>query len=253
MSITLQSVEPPRPPGVRHGFTGRAGGVSVGPLASLNLALRGAETPSALRENWTRALTATGLDGDVERVAILDQVHGDEVVVVEDGAGPLSVVARADAALTCVPGVCVAVRVADCVPILLAAGEWVGAVHAGWRGVASGIAPAAVRRLAERAAVASADVVVAIGPRISAARYEVGREVVQAIAATGVPLDRFRTTGPRGRPHVDLGGAVAAQLEAVGVERIDLISACTATPGFFSHRHDGPQTGRQAALIARWR
>ena len=104
-------------PGLAHAFSTREGGVSPEPQDSLSLALRGAGTPDQVRENWARFLAPHPVDG----LAICDQVHGDGVVVVDRGQGPLRTVAQGDALVTTTPGVWLAVRTADCVPILLAA------------------------------------------------------------------------------------------------------------------------------------
>jgi YfiH family protein len=144
------------------------------------------------------------------------------------------------------------VRTADCVPVLLAAPGGVGVAHAGWRGAALGVVPAAVRALCEATGAAPAAVRAAIGPSIAGQRYEVGHEVVDALAASGVDPARFLVAGPGSRPHVDVADAVEAQLEALGVGRIARVRRCTAEdPELFSHRADGPATGRQAGVVAR--
>ncbi len=238
-------------PGVAHGFSDRRGGVSEGALASLNLALRGEERPERVVENWRRALAALAPGLAVERLALLDQVHGAAVAAVARGAGPLSTVAVADAAVTTVPGVVLAVRTAECVPILLAAPGGVAVAHAGWRGTVAGVVGAAVQRLCAATGAAPDAVVASIGPHIGQAAYEVGEEVVDGLCSRGLTRSLVAVEGPRGRPHVDLGAAVAALLRRAGVERVDQVGGCTASsPYLFSHRADGPSTGRLAGLIA---
>ena len=158
----------------------------------------------------------------------------------------------ADGIVSLVPGVLLAIRTADCVPILLAGadGRVVAAVHAGWRGVVGDIVGRAVRVLGE-AGVDPARVLAAIGPCISAAHFEVGEEVADAFVMAKLPeaLQR-RQEWPK--PHIDLQAAVRRQLERAGVSQIDGHALCTVRDAddFFSHRRDEGRTGRMIGLIA---
>jgi YfiH family protein len=239
-------------PGVAHGFTTREGGVSVGPLASLNLRRRPGETPEALTENWARVLAALDERLEVGSVALLSQVHGNAVVRVGAGAGPLAAVAEADGAITTEPGVVLVVGVADCVPVLVASPGGVAVAHAGWRGTVAGVVPATIAALAEATGDDPAAMTAAIGPHISAEVYEVGPEVVAGLESAGLDLDRVTRPGQRGRPHADLGAAVAEQLRRSGVGTVDRLGLCTVRdPRFFSHRRDGEGAGRFSGVITR--
>jgi copper oxidase (laccase) domain-containing protein len=121
----------------------------------------------------------------------------------------------------------------------------VGAIHAGWRGLAAGVIPAAIAELAHDGPLRAV-----VGPSICMDCYEVGEEVVAGIAAR-VPESRFvRRMGPR--PHVDPGLAAVAQLEAAGVAKIAHIQVCTACDGrLWSHRLSGSEAGRQAGIVGR--
>lgn len=175
--------------------------------------------------------------GGSGRLRTVSQVHGARVVDVAVADG----VTEADAIVSTEPGVVVAVRVADCVPILLATDGAVAAVHAGWRSTAADIVRGALRRLREVAP--GAGIVAAIGPAIGVECYEVGDEVLAGVAAVA-PGDGWR----RGR-HVDLVAANRAVLEAEGVE-VDVVAACTrCDPGLWSHRRDGAAAGRQVGAI----
>ena len=234
---------------VRHGFTTRFGGCSVGHLAELNLAMRPGETVDALRENWRRALAALGGSRETTDLALVHQVHGSRVVLVDAGAGPVEVVAEADATVALGAGVVLAIRTADCVPILLAGNGGVAAVHAGWRGVASQVVGRAVELLSAQLGCPASELTAVIGPHISVGAYEVGEEVVRGIESSGVPREVFVNAGA-GRDHVDLGAAVERQLVIAGVLDVESIGACTyGDHRFFSHRRDGSGTGRQAGLI----
>ena len=119
------------------------------------------------------------------------------------------------------------------------------AVHAGWRGIAAGIVSETVAALPE----APENVTAWIGPAIGPCCYEVGEEVAEQVAAAA-RRDVVRP-GPRGRPHLDLPGAVAAQLAAAGVSRVVVVSACTRceSESLWSFRRDGRGTGRNLSFI----
>jgi len=232
---------------LRHGFTGRAGGVSNGRLASLNLARRDGETPEALVTNWNRVARELHPDWTSDQVVLLDQIHGGEVVEASTATGPLGTLAAADAVVTTQTQLILAIRTADCVPILFAGPGAVGAAHAGWRGVAAGVVPGTVQRMGQLG-VSPGSLVAVVGPHIGVDAYEVGAEVVAGIVDSGVP--EFVFVQQRDRPHVDLRAAVVHQLRSCGVGVIMHVRACTFSDRrWFSHRRDGPITGRQAAVI----
>ncbi len=189
---------------------------------------------------------------DVRAVRWCQQVHGTVTAAVasEPGsplAGP-SCVGRCDGLLSDEPGIALAVWSADCVPVLLAGGGVVVAVHAGWRGAAAGLPGAAVRRLNYEYGV-PADVVSAVlGPAIGPCHYPVGADAIDALAVTGGPRQRWL----RGN-RVDLRAHIAAQLEAAGVAAaaIARVGGCTACdPALASFRRDGAAAGRQFTLVA---
>lgn len=141
-------ISPPtalRPPaGVAHGFSTRLGGVSEGIYATLNLGMNRGDAPDRVRENYRRFCAAIG--ADMGNIVCASQVHGDTVRTVT--AADLGIGLdepepwQADGLVTDIPGVTLAVYSADCLPILLydPVRRVVGAVHAGWRGTALGIA-----------------------------------------------------------------------------------------------------------------
>jgi YfiH family protein len=146
-----------------------------------------------------------------------------------------------------------AVRTADCVPVVIMGAAGVAVAHAGWRGTAAGVVGATVVALCGGSGMEPRDLIAVVGPHISGAAYEVGAEVVQGLAAAGLdPAEFVVAHSARGRPHVDLGRAVGGQLAALGVGIVAHIGGCTASdPQLYSHRADGPHTGRQAGLVAR--
>ena len=123
----------------RHGFFGRAGGVSDGLYDSLNCGYGSDDDPARVASNRARAAAALGLS--VTRMAAVWQVHGADVLRVDRGApADRSHMAKADGLVTTESGLGLSILTADCLPLLLAeaGGRVVGACHAGWRGAARG-------------------------------------------------------------------------------------------------------------------
>ena len=145
----------------------------------------------------------------------LSQVHGCGVVKAT-GA-----VQEGDGIWTTEPGVAIGVRVADCVPILLAGplptGPWAAALHAGWRGATGGILRRGVEIFRAQGG-APRDLVWAFGPAIQACHFEVGEEVIAAAQADPAWHPDLRREGPRGRPHLDLHGFLRAQALDLGLD-----------------------------------
>jgi YfiH family protein len=254
--------------GIPHGFATRIGGVSDGPFAALNLGnpsgCTTVDMDERITENYARLQDAIGLSG-IQR-AWVKQVHGDAVVVVGatiDGDAPQrdatlaaeirehwSGQTNGDALLTTHPGVALSIRIADCVPVLLASadGKIVGAAHAGWRGVVQEIVPRLVRAFGEEGVLPS-QLIAAIGPGISVEHFEVGPEVAEAFARAG--LAAAVQDSPNGKPHIDLQAALQLQLARAGVLAVDGNACCTVRDisDFYSHRRAHGITGRMAALI----
>lgn len=247
--------------GFHHAFSTRLGGVSAAPFDDLNLQSVQAnariaegeprDTESNIRENHARFAEAAGLARDASVVDV-SQVHGCTVVAARDAT---TARVPADAITSVRGGNAILIRVADCVPILLAdpATGAVAAVHAGWRGVVAGIVPAAVDAL--RAIGADPrDLIAAVGPSISTAHFEIGPEVADELTRADLAscVVAPGIYGPK--HHADLVRGVRLQLERAGVERtnIDAEPPCTYADRarFHSFRRDGAQSGRLAALIA---
>jgi hypothetical protein len=185
-------------------------------------------------------------------VVRVKQVHGKAILEVHPGSGPTPV-RDADAIISTDPDRVIAVRVADCVPVLIA--DWrqraVAAVHAGWRGTAAAIVPEAVKRLSALG-VPSSDLVAAIGPSIGPCCYQVDATVKAAFDATHDRAERwFADDGP-GKWKLDLWASTVDQLEQAGVrrEQIALARLCTvdAPERFYSFRRDR-DLGRMVAAV----
>lgn len=238
--------------GFLHGFSVRAGGVSRPPFDALNLSAAVGDDPAAVAENLRRLAEEAGAEGFLQ----VSQVHGRRVVDVDSGTDPESLKREeADALATSAPGRVVAVRPADCVPILLGdpVSGAVAAVHAGWRGTAERIAQGAVEALNARHGARADRVVAAIGPSIRACCYEVDEALAARFEGDLGPGTVRPVEG--GRPHLDLVEANLRILEAAGVGRgrVEVLDACTACDPdrFFSHRRDGAQSGRHLSFIGR--
>ncbi len=235
------------PAGVRVAFSSRLGGVSEGPFSSLNLGALTADRKDAVAENRRRIVAA--VEGDAESATMAWQVHGADVREVDDspatglftrpGAEPFP---KSDGLVTSLTGRPLVLLTADCIPVAVAAadGGRVAILHAGWRGLVSGIVEEGVRAVGVPA-------VAAVGPGAGPCCYEVREDVAGPLTA------RFGADVVRdGR--ADLWLAARRALEGAGVEVVDVAGECTiCTPGrYFSHRRDEGVTGRQGvvALVA---
>ncbi len=234
--------------GVTFCFTERTGGVSTGRFASLNLGAKGGDDPARVQENRRRVLRALGAPQLLDGLVVPNQVHGDEVAVLDGpSAAPASLGTGADAVVCTVPGRAVMLLYADCCPVVLVGPACFAVVHSGWRGTLAGIAGKAAKALAEAGGCPVESVAAYIGPHISAAAYEVSQELLDRF------VDRY---GPAARPGegrlLDLSACIASSLEAAGVPAGRIVDAglCTAlnTDRFFSHRAEHGMTGRHAAV-----
>lgn len=186
-------------------------------------------------------LEATGVP-----FARLHQVHGDVVHVVDSQpGGTTDAVPVADALVTARRGVGLMVRVADCVPVLLAdpATGVVGAVHAGRLGVTLDVVSRAVERMTS---LGAEQVRAWIGPHVCGRCYEVPESMRNEVAAV-VPATRSETSW--GTPALDLGAGVEAQLAAAGVPVVNVGRCTLEDERLHSYRRDGSDAGRFAGLV----
>lgn len=199
----------------------------------------------------------TGIQGSLPLHAhFCSQVHGVDIACAEEAANGFGVKERqpADGVWTAKSGACVAVKTADCLPVLLATtdGRYVAAIHAGWRGLVAGILPRAVQLLLEQSCLHSSSLIACIGPSISREAFEVGPEVIDATASASFALDANARSltiskGSGDRWHLDLASAAALQLVAQGLapQNIEVIQACTKTLDreWHSYRREGRGCG----------
>lgn len=231
-------------------FTDRDGGVSEAPYASLNLAATGHDDGRAVHENLQRVVERFAGRRDAP-VAAMHQVHGSTVVVIgpENVPGPVrhgtTGLPEADGLVTAERGVVLLVRVADCVPVLVADVDRgvVGAFHAGRLGLAARIVTRGVRTMRER----GAETLVAwLGPHVCGRCYEVPVELREEVGAV-VPEARSETSW--GTPALDIGAGVAAQLHRDGVHVVTVDRCTREDATLYSYRRDGARAGRAAGLV----
>ena len=225
--------------GVEAFVTSRDGGVSHAPYDTLNLGDHVGDDPAAVRENRRRVANAA--DVELDRLILVNQVHGRGVVTVAGPIGPTS----ADAIVSDASDVALVVMVADCAPVLLVdeASTRFAVAHAGWRGLVAGVLGEAVAHFADASTLHAV-----VGPTISQLGYQVGSEVAEHFGGvTGVLVadeeDRWR---------LDVAGVVVHQLREAGIGDERIIRVAQSTDGghpFFSDRATRP-CGRNA-LVAR--
>ncbi len=240
---------------VPHAFTTRLGGVSTGYLESLNLGANRGDDPENVVENYRRLAAAIGFSPD--KMVLAHQTHSDIVRVVteEDCLGSHSHrdYPECDGLVTDKPGIALVVFTADCTPILFhdpVTGA-VGAVHAGWRGTANGIAAKTVDTMVAAFGCKTENIRAAIGPNIGPCCFETDADVPAAMMdAFGAEANAYiRQKGEK--YFVDLKGLNALWLTRSGVTDITVSNECTCCQShrFWSHRATKGQRGSQGAII----
>lgn len=244
---------------ISHFITTRHGGVSKDAYASLNMGLYSGDDEELICRNYDLLSGYIGVDKG--NIIVPHQTHGTEVFAVDehflslDAADRQKLLYGVDALVTDVPGICVSVLTADCVPVLLYAPdkEVVASVHAGWRGTVKGIVGNTIYVMAEKYGVDASNIVAAIGPSISLPSFEVGDEVLAAFADSGLWTEsELKEISIRnaitGKAHIDLWKANSLQMLHYGVraENIEVSGICTYTDNqnFFSARRLGINSGR---------
>jgi len=217
-----------------YSFTKRTGGVSHGAFASLNLGTHVGDEISDVMRN--REIVAQQF-GPTQ---YMNQVHGNRIALIEQVTDE---VPTADALVTGIPGISLAVMVADCIPLLLQSKESIAAVHVGRRGLVNDVARAAIELMREMGAT---QITALIGPAICGTCYEVSEDVYQEVVDLHPSAASLTSTGTF---SLDLPAALRAVLKDEGVEVKDE-SICTVESNeHFSYRRDGV-TGRQIGIIS---
>lgn len=245
--------------GVTAVVSTRRGGVSTPPYDSLNLGDHVGDAPESVAENRNRLAAALGTG----RLTFADQRHTSRVALVtrelagrgHDGSADATAAFPAtDAMITDLPGVALAILVADCAPVVLydPVRRAVGVAHSGRAGTLNGVVPKAVAAMTAAFGSAPGDLLAGIGPAIGAASYEIGEaEASQVTAAFGPGARHLLSRNRPGHALFDLTGAIRRQLDAAGVPSASVhdlaIDTRRNTDTFFSDRAARP-CGRFAAV-----
>lgn len=245
----------PAPANVTAFTTTRHGGNSRGIYSSSNFGDHVGERAEIVYQNRQALLSS---HSDVEMIPWLQQVHGKDIV----GLTRESAESVADGAVSHIPGIACAVLTADCLPVLLCdqAGTVVAALHAGWRGLVSGIIEQGVRELREKT---SADLMAWLGPAIGPRFFEVGPEVLDAFLQSFTTYENeqllqlqsrtrsyFKPSNNKDHFLADIYGLATMRLKAAGVHSVYGGEHCTYSDDaqFYSYRRDGV-TGRMASIV----
>lgn len=229
----------PAPANVKGLQTTRLGGLSSAPYDSLNLGDHVGDAPLAVERN--RMLLNTLLPSEP---VWLEQVHG-TIVANADNASCLP---QADACIARQRDAVCVVMTADCLPVLLCdtQGSVVGAVHAGWKGLAAGVVEATVRAMG----VPPKNLMAWFGPAISQPAFEVGEEVRAVFVDADPQAAAAFIPGRQGKWYADIYALARLRLKAIGITHIYGGGDCTCRESekFFSYRRDGA-TGRMGTFI----
>ena len=244
-------------PQVGHAFFTRQGGVSKGVFESLNFRYTGGDDEKSIARNY--ALAAEAIGGRSEDIVRTCQLHTDTVGVVREREGGFRQVGApegCDALITNVPGVVLAGFYADCQLILLydEHNHAIGAVHAGWRGVANRILAKTIEKMGEEYGTQPKNIVAAVSPSICRRCFETDddvKEILFEVYEDQVP-DYFYKEGNKW--HIDLKMLTYSSFIRLGVQpyNIDMSNHCTCCgpePLFWSHRRTGGKRGVHAGMI----
>ena len=236
-------------PFVAHGFSTRAGGVSeLEYTKSLNLAFCRGDDDAAVLKN--RAIFAKNAGFDAGGLVVGEQTHSANVITAD---GDKKYFANTDGFVSDTPGVFVAVKTADCQPILFTDKEnrVIGACHAGWRGTMKGIAKNTVCEMIKLGAKAG-NIIAALGPCIKPCCFEVKEDFVAEFEQNAPELLRF-IKKENGAYRADISGMNKAILLDMGLleNNIFVCEECTCHNGekYFSHRRQGNSRGTMMSVI----
>ncbi len=241
--------------GVKHGFSTRRGGVSEGVYESLNLGFFSDDDEKAVKTNWKLFLSA--LDLQETPLVYQHQVHATKLRKAEV-VGSFSLLGEGDALWTDEPGVALAIVTADCVPVFIVSkGEkpFVAAIHAGWRGLASGIISNTVAEVSSKIPLEIGELHVAAGPHIGPCCYEVGVDTAQKLRKrVGKSVEVVKSSAG-GKGYANLGLLVQQECLSLGIPESQILISdmctCCHDDSFYSYRRSGAkERGRMGNVIA---
>jgi YfiH family protein len=243
---------------VRLFTTTRQGGVGEGNYATFNVSPFCGDNPDHVKHNLHKL--AENLDVVPEKILIPYQTHGTTIQKVDSGFMQLNEDAKAaqlngvDALITNIPGVCIGVTTADCVPIFFydVVKQVVAVAHAGWRGTCAKITTKTIRMMISSYSSNPEDIQVVIGPSISVKAYQVGEELYDAFQKAGFPVNSIFIRNDQGL-YLDLWKANEFLLLNEGLQQghITIANRCSYTEHelFFSARRLGIKSGRMLSGI----
>jgi len=225
-----------------HAFTTRNGGVSNGEMSSLNLGRSQYDSDENVEENRRRFLTTAGIPRD--RTVMARQVHSNHVAIVDEPG----IVPNCDGLITAVEGLYLIIGVADCHTIFLTTPDRsiIGALHAGWRGIAGNILGKAVSAMEQNFSCAAKDIELGISPGIGECCYEVGDEVANRFPASVI-------SERDGACHLNLAKTIKQHARQLGIADKHIYNAdrCTSCESgyWYSYRRDDGVTGRMWGVM----
>lgn len=215
-------------------FTDRHGGVSEGNYTSLNLGDHVGDSLQSVAKNREIISEKFGA------TQYMNQVHGNRVAVIEEVTDE---VPTADALITGIPGITLAVMVADCIPLILSSKHSVAAVHVGRKGLVNRVAEKTIEIMRE---ISDQEITATLGPAICGKCYEVSQDIFDEVVASH-PAAATRTSA--NTPSLDLVAGLITDLKSLGIKSIDNQSRCTVeSDDLFSYRRSAI-TGRQSGLV----
>ncbi|HKK02118.1 MAG TPA: peptidoglycan editing factor PgeF [Desulfuromonadales bacterium] len=237
------------------GFTTRNGGVSRPPYNSLNLGFNTDDPRHNIDGN--RSTLARAFNLQPHQLLTVQQVHGTDILIIDQPNPDLShfLAIESDAVITNQKSIMIGILVADCFPVLLFDPDQqvAAAVHAGWRGTASGLIGKTVTAMENAFGSRPERLLTAVGPGIGAHNYEVDRPVRDAFRAGAGDWEQIAEEVALGKWQLDLRRSCQLQLATAGLlpERTVVADECTCCHRelFFSYRRDGGKTGRQLGFL----
>ncbi|NWF38731.1 peptidoglycan editing factor PgeF [Mariprofundus sp. NF] len=234
--------------GITAVFTQRTGGFSPPPFGSFNFGSGLGDAEANIDSNLNHLVKIAGLNSLPHQVI---QVHGSESYRCS-GPGQMHR-HEADILISQQPGTALAVRTADCLPILLADPQngIIAAVHAGWRGTAARVVCRAVDEMI-KLGVTAENIIASLGPCIGPCCFKIGRDTADLLASSSAGAESCISDGIE--PNADIQAINRLQLLQRGLneQRIETFSACTACDSehYYSYRRDGKSSGRHLGVVA---
>lgn len=216
-------------------------------------------TTPLLRYEIAEGITAFSQIRDAELpfpITQAHQIHSDRIAIIDRPGLTREDLEGYDALMTDKPGIAIAARTADCVPVLLydPAHKAIAAIHSGWKGTVKKIAATTIKRMASQYGTAPTDLLAIIGPSIGPDSFQIGQEVAEAFEAEGFPMDQILSDrGPKipgtmqGGLHIDLWKANEWILKEAGIQPGNILTAAIDTyqdERFYSARREGISCGR---------